>query len=300
MKNKSVNLAIVSNNTFEAKKAVNLEHYDISSALQTTLEFSELIHIFSNKIQELIPHNSFVYSNEIFNLEIKKGITAKNSLAYALKVEDIQLGNLKIMRTRPFKDAELILLESLLCSLIYPLQNATLYKQAVSMAFTDPLTKTHNRAALEDSLQREIQLANRRSNHLSVIFLDIDHFKSINDIHGHEAGDIALASAANCIKDALRGSDVVFRYGGEEFVILLSDTNLDDAQIIAERIRKSIECHTIAYGMEILKLTASLGISSLRGNDTSDSFIKRADDAMYLAKEKGRNQVQLEASAKLI
>lgn len=300
MKNKSVNLAIVSNNTFEAKKTVNLEHYDISSALQTTLEFSELIHIFSNKIQALIPHNSFVYSNETFNLEIKKGITAKNSLAYALKVEELPLGNLKIMRTRPFKDEELILLESLLCSLIYPLQNATLYKQAVSMAFTDPLTKTHNRAALEDSLQREIQLANRRSNHLSVIFLDIDHFKSINDIHGHEAGDIALASTANCIKDMLRGSDVVFRYGGEEFVILLSDTNLDGAQIIAERIRKSVEHHTIAYGMEILKLTASLGISSLRGNDTCDSFVKRADDAMYLAKENGRNQIQLEASAKLI
>ena len=300
MKNKSVSLAIVSNNTFEAKKAVNLQHYDISSALQTTLEFSELIYIFSDKIQELIPHNSFVYSNEGFNLEIKKGITAKNSLAYALKVEDIQLGNLKIMRTRPFKDEELTLLESLLCSLIYPLQNATLYKQAVSMAFTDPLTKTYNRAALEDSLQREMQLAHRRSNHLSVIFLDIDHFKSINDIHGHEGGDIALASAANCIKDALRGSDVVFRYGGEEFVILLSDTNLDDAQIIAERIRKNIEQHTIAYGMEILKLTASLGISSLRGNDTCDSFVKRADDAMYLAKENGRNQIQSEASAKLI
>ncbi|MCK5829689.1 MAG: GGDEF domain-containing protein [Methylococcales bacterium] len=300
MKNKAVNLAIVSNNTFEAKKVVNLQHYDISTALQTTLNISELIHIFSTKIQELIPHNSFVYNNETFDLEIKKGITAKNSLAYALKVEDMELGNLKIMRTRPFKNEELTLLESLLCSLIYPLQNATLYKQALSMAFTDPLTKTFNRAALEETLQREIQLAHRRSNHLSVIFLDIDHFKDINDIHGHEGGDIALASAATCIKDALRGSDVIFRYGGEEFVILLSDTNLDGAQIIAERICKRIEQHTIAYGVEILKLTASLGISSLRGNDTYDSLVKRADDAMYLAKENGRNQIGLESSAKLI
>lgn len=299
MKNKSANLVVVSNNTFEAKKAVNLQHYDISSALQTTLDFSELIHIFSNKIQEHIPHNSFIYSNEEFNLEIKNGIETKNSLAYALKVEDIKLGNLKIMRTQPFKNEDLALLESLLCSLIYPLKNATLFKQAVSMAFTDPLTKALNRAALEDSLKREIHLAHRRSNHLSAIFLDIDHFKSINDIHGHEGGDIALASVANCIKDALRGSDVVFRYGGEEFVILLSDTNLDGAKIIAERIRQNIEQHTIAYGIDILKLTASLGISTLKGNDTCDSFIKRADDAMYQAKEKGRNQIQEEVSAKL-
>lgn len=297
MKKESANLAIVSNNTFEASKAVNLHHYDISSALQTTLEFNELIQIFSTKIQPLIPHNGFIYENDEFGLEIKNGILTKHSCTYALKVEDMQLGSLKIMRRQRFDDEEIKLLESLLCALIYPLKNATLFNQALKMAYTDPLTKTNNRAVFKDTLQREIKLAHRNSSHLSIIFFDIDHFKDVNDNYGHECGDIALTAAANCIKDAVRGSDIVFRYGGEEFVILLSDTDIDGAKVMAERIRKNVENHTIAYGMEILKLTASLGVSTLRGNDDCDSVINRADNAMYRAKENGRNQTQIELLA---
>jgi len=294
MKKESANLAIVSNNTFEASKAVNLHHYDISSALQTTLEFDELIQIFSNRIQNLIPHNGFIYDNDEFELEIKKGIFTKHSCTYALKVEDMQLGSLKIMRRQRFDDDEIKLLESLLCSLIYPLKNATLFNQALKMAYTDPLTKTNNRASFKDTLQREIKLAHRNSSQLSIIFFDLDHFKNVNDNFGHECGDIALTSAANCIKDAVRGSDIVFRYGGEEFVILLNDTDTNGAKVIADRIRKNIENHTISYGMEIIKLTASLGISTLRESDDCDSVIQRADNAMYHAKESGRNQTQVE------
>ncbi len=299
MKKESANLAVVSNNTFEASKAVSLRHYDISSALQTTLDFDELVNIFSNKIQTLIPHNGFVYDNTEFNLEIKKGIVTKHSCSYALKVEEMQLGSLKIMRRQRFSDEEIKLLESLLCSLIYPLRNATLFNQAVKLAHTDPLTKTNNRAAFDDCLQREISLAKRNCSHLSVIFFDIDHFKSINDTYGHKCGDMALASAANCITDAVRGSDIVFRYGGEEFVILLNGTNHEGAKIMAERIRKNVENHTIAHEMNIIKLTASLGVSTLNESDSSESFIKRADEAMYFAKANGRNQVQVESACAL-
>lgn len=300
MKKESTNLAIVSNKTFKATKSANLHHYDISSALQTTLEIPELIDIFSNKAKNLIPHDGFVYTNEEFGLKIEKGFRTKHSCSYSLKVEDIQLGELKLMRRQNFDKKEVQLLENLLCSLIYPLKNAMLYRQAISMAHTDPLTQTYNRTAFNDSLMREIKLARRKSNSLSVIFFDIDYFKSINDQYGHDCGDIVLASAANCIKDVLRASDIVFRYGGEEFVILLSDTSLDGAKIIAERIRQSIENHTVAYGLDLIKVTASLGISSLRGNDNSDMLVKRADNAMYRAKENGRNQVQVELSAQLV
>lgn len=300
MKEESGSLAIVSNNTFEASKAVNLHHYDISSALQTTLEFSELVKIFSDKIRNLVPHNGFVYQNNEFGLEISQGIVTKHSCTYALKVENTPLGSLKLMRRQKFAEKELKLLESLLCSLIYPLKNATLFNQALKMAYTDPLTQTNNRAAFNDTLKREIKLAQRNSSHLSLIFFDIDHFKAINDDYGHDCGDLALSSAANCIKDAVRGSDIVFRYGGEEFVILLSDTDLEGAKLMAERIRLSIEKHTIAYGMKTLNLTASLGVSSLRGNDNSNSLVKRADSAMYKAKQNGRNQVKPEDFAQLI
>lgn len=291
MKDKSVELAVVSNKSFEASTAVNLHHYDISSALQTTLEFNELIAIFANKIQATIPHTSVEYINDEFELEFKRGAVSRHSCSYALKVEEQQLGELKLTRSQRFGKTELKMLESMLCCLIYPLRNATLFHQALKMAYTDPLTRTNNRAAFNDMVLREIKRASRNQQQLSLIFVDIDHFKMINDQHGHACGDMALSSVAAWIKDSVRGTDVVFRFGGEEFVILLAETNLSDAAIIAERIRADIESHTLAYGMEVLNITASLGVSSLREGDGMDNFIKRADTAMYQAKRTGRNRV---------
>lgn len=293
MKKQSAELAIVSNKTFAASTAVNLHHYDISSALQTTLEFDELIGIFCNKIQATIPHNSVEYVNDEFNMEYRKGVVGRHSCCYALKVEEQQLGALKLTRSQRFGKDELKMLESLLCCLIYPLRNATLFHHAVKMAFTDPLTKANNRAAFYDCLQREIKRANRASRHLSLIFVDIDHFKTINDNYGHECGDLALASVASWLMDSVRGGDAVYRYGGEEFVVVLSDTNPDGALVIAERIRADIESHVLAYGMEVMNITASLGVSTLRGDDTLDTLIKRADKAMYQAKRDGRNRVRV-------
>ncbi len=293
MKEKAAELAVVSNKSFAASTAVNLHHYDISSALQTTLEFNELIAIFCNKIQATIPHTSVGYVNDEFNLEYKRGVISRHSCSYALKVEEQQLGELKLTRTQRFSKDELRMLESLLCCLIYPLRNATLFHQALKMAYTDPLTKTNNRTAFNDTLMREIKRAGRSEQHLSLIFVDIDHFKDINDQYGHSCGDLALASVAAWIKDSVRGTDIVFRFGGEEFVILLSDTNLDAAGVIAERIRSDIESHTLAYGMDVLNITASLGVSALRGNDSAESFVNRADAAMYQAKRMGRNRVIL-------
>jgi diguanylate cyclase (GGDEF)-like protein len=270
-----------------------LHHYDISSALQTSLEFNELISIFCNKIQNTIPHNGVEYINEEFDLEFKRGVMARHSCNYALKVEEQQLGELKLTRSNRFSKDELKMLESLLCCLIYPLRNATLFQQALKMAFTDPLTKTNNRTAFNDCLMREIKRAHRNSQHLSVIFVDVDHFKHINDDYGHGCGDLALSSLAGWLKDSVRGSDAVFRYGGEEFVILLSDTDIDGAMVIGERIRADIESHTLAYGMDVLNLTASLGVAALKGSDSPESLVKRADAAMYQAKQRGRNRVEV-------
>jgi len=293
MAKKTANLAVISNNSFEAAKAVNLQHYDISSALQTSLQFNELVAIFSKKIEHLLPHSAYVYSNPEFGLEIKHGVFTQHYCNYALKVENQQLGELKLTRHYRFSEGDLKLLESLLCCLIYPLKNATLYHQALKMAYTDPLTQTNNRASFDDSVKREMSLATRGDKPLSVIFLDIDHFKSINDHYGHACGDVALASVAKWIKENLRSSDLVFRFGGEEFVILLSDTDRDGAKLLAERIRASIEQHTLAYDMNVIKITASLGVSSLQVGDNLDSFVNRADEAMYQAKRNGRNLVLL-------
>lgn len=164
---KSAQLAVVSNKSFEASTAVNLHHYDISSALQTTLEFSELISIFSQKIQATLPHTSVEYNNAEFDLEFSRGVVSRHTCSYALKVEDQQLGELKLTRSQRFSKEELKMLESLLCCLIYPLRNATLFHQALQMAYTDLLTKTNNRASFNDVLQREIKRARRSEQALS-------------------------------------------------------------------------------------------------------------------------------------
>jgi len=240
-----------------------------------------------------VPHSAYVYTNKEFGLEIKNGVFSRHSCSYSLKVEDQQLGELKLMRSHKFDIPDLELLETLLCCLIYPLKNATLYQQALRLAYTDPLTQTSNRAAFDDYMKREISLAGRHSKSLSIIFLDVDYFKHINDQYGHECGDVALSSVAKWIKQCLRSSDAVFRFGGEEFVIILSETDLVGAELVAERIRNTIANHTLSYNMQAVNITASLGVSELRGNDTVDALVKRADGAMYKAKKNGRNQVVL-------
>lgn len=291
MMKKSTNLAVISNKTFEATKVVNLNHYDISSALQTTLEFNKLIANFCNKIESMVPHSGYAYSNAEFGQDIKKGVFGRHSCSYALKLEDQRLGELKLTRQTKFSTDELELLETLLCCLIYPLKNVTLYQKALRMAYTDLLTQANNRASFDHLVQREISLSQRYGKNLALLFLDIDHFKAVNDDHGHDAGDIALAAVAGWIKKSMRTSDMLFRYGGEEFVVLLSETDLAGAKVVAERIRRSIAAATISYDMVALRVTASIGVAALRAGDTADSLVKRADTAMYQAKHGGRNQV---------
>jgi hypothetical protein len=138
MNSNTTHLTVISNDTYEAKKIVNQNYHEISSALQTTLEFHKLIATFSHKIENMVFHSAYMYTNPEFRVEIKKGVFTKNACSYALKYEQQQLGSLKFMRNSEFHDRELELLETLLCCLIYPLRNATIYQQTAKMAYGDP------------------------------------------------------------------------------------------------------------------------------------------------------------------
>jgi hypothetical protein len=154
----SPTLTIIGNNTFETEKVGNLIRYDITSALHKTLEFTKLIPTFSSKIQRHFPHSAFVYKNAEFGLEIKNGVFTRHSCTYALRFEEQQLGKLKLMRNHPFDNAEIELLETLLCCLSYPLKNATLYHQALKMNYIDPLAQTNNRAVFDEPVNWETYL----------------------------------------------------------------------------------------------------------------------------------------------
>ena len=173
------------------------------------------------------------------------------------------MGTISLRRRTRFKKQETSKFENLLTALIYPLRNALLYHQALLSARTDNLTGVFNRTALDDSLNREFELARRQKMPLSGIMVDIDHFKLINDTHGHLVGDTVLASFAECIKTVTRKSDIVFRYGGEEFVIILSNTSLEGAALLSERIRKAVELVKFDAITEDLNITASFGVAGL-------------------------------------
>jgi len=264
----------------------------IVSVLQTTLDYEALIEIFSQEISVMVPHQSVLYEHQTQDIKIEVGSPAKHSCTYQLSAAGQSLGQLTITRSTVFDNQETALFEHLLCSLVYPLRNALLYKGALTAALRDPLTGANNRAAMNAAVIREIELAHRHNTPLSLIALDIDLFKQINDEYGHTAGDCILQAVVERITDCTRSSDMLFRYGGEEFTILLSNTDKDGAMLLAERIRRTIYTSSYKYGEVQIPTSASLGVACINSNDDALTLFERADMAMYKAKDAGRNCVR--------
>jgi diguanylate cyclase len=162
---------------------------------------------------------------------------------------------------------------------------------AERQAATDGLTGLANNRSFRDVLKRSTALADRAGVPLSALMLDIDHFKKVNDNFGHDRGDQALAAIAAAIAGGIRASDFAARYGGEEFVVLLPDTNLDGALAVAETLRTAIASMPLAA---IGLLTVSVGVATMPDHAADgDTLIRAADGALYLAKERGRNRVEV-------
>jgi two-component system cell cycle response regulator len=161
-------------------------------------------------------------------------------------------------------------------------------------ALRDPLTKCFNKKYFVDTLNTEVSYSRRHKTPLSLIIFDLDHFKNINDTYGHIAGDHVLIEIAALVHHLLRTEDVFARYGGEEFVIILRGIGLDDAGILAERVRAAIEHHQFIFGKERLPVTISVGVAQY-DPVTEDplAMVEAADGALYAAKHAGRNRVLL-------
>ncbi|MBI5039738.1 MAG: GGDEF domain-containing protein, partial [Gammaproteobacteria bacterium] len=181
--------------------------------------------------------------------------------------------------------------EKLLCCLLYPLRNALLYRDALALAQKDALTGICNRAALDESLHAEVNLAGRHRTPLSIVVFDIDHFKSINDRHGHSQGDIAIKAVVESAQHCARSTDMLFRYGGEEFVMILRNTTLNGARLLADRIRRKVEKLECQGKRKPITMTVSAGVATLESGETAQKLFERADTALYAAKNSGRNRV---------
>jgi diguanylate cyclase (GGDEF)-like protein len=164
-------------------------------------------------------------------------------------------------------------------------------EQAQERAVTDALTGLLNRYGLQRALAREHAEARRYSRQLACLMIDLDNFKSVNDTYGHSAGDTALQQVATILVEAVRRSDMVFRYGGEEFLALLPETDLDGAVALAEKIREAASARFFGDGQYVFSLTLSVGAANLYNGESGNDMIARADLALYHAKEQGRNRV---------
>jgi len=265
--------------------------------LQTTLNIEEILTQFSKEITETIPHSNLGFVSEVNDINFVLGEPQRHSCTYELTINDTRLGFLSLTRDNPFSDIEINLLEKYICTLHYPLRNAILYQQAVNAASKDPLTGIGNRGAMNSSLHREIELAQRHNRQLGLIMLDVDHFKGINDTYGHSAGDTLLQSLVQCAEKSLRISDMIYRYGGEEFVIILPETDAVGILRLAKRIRRRVEKLQTNIGDQAVCMTISIGISTLGKSDDEKSFFGRADEALYRAKREGRNCIRIAGEA---
>jgi diguanylate cyclase (GGDEF)-like protein len=156
----------------------------------------------------------------------------------------------------------------------------------------DPMTGLNNRRFLEEYVETLVTNVQRKKSHLSILMLDLDYFKMVNDTYGHDAGDAVLKALAKVLKQSVRASDMVIRYGGEEFLIILQDAEGGKADVIAEKIRLAVENIKTQVASVVIQKTISIGISDFPSDsDTFWQAVKYADVALYQAKETGRNRV---------
>ncbi len=163
-------------------------------------------------------------------------------------------------------------------------------RKLTEMSLTDHLTGLKNRRAVEDILSMEMEIARRYERPLCFALIDVDHFKKVNDTYGHDVGDEVLKKLARILKEDLRSPDVLGRWGGEEFALILPETDIKGAEVLCERLREAVEKTTFD---KVNKITISIGLTQFKKEDTMNSLVKRADEALYEAKAKGRNRVEI-------
>ncbi len=270
-----------------------LKILQLTDLLSRSLELEQVLMVFSREIAGLLAHSGYSYSMDSYSLDLQQGAAEGNKLAYHLTIENMDLGELCLYRQTPFSSNEVCQFEDLLGALVYPLRNALMYFATSISAYRDPLTGTHNRAAMEQMLPREIRLAQRHQQDLSLMVIDLDGFKRVNDLLGHQSGDQLLRAVSRVIQQALRDTDILFRYGGDEFVAVLPHTCGEGALEVGDRVLERVAATANTSSDEEVGVTVSIGISSLQGKDSEDQLFARADMAMYQAKRHGKNRLAI-------
>lgn len=274
---------------YQASSSQLSKTWRTSALLQTTLDLKSMLSLFSVEVKNTVNHSGLTYHHRDSKTALHLGRETKQVCRFELLIEQQSLGDITFLRGKPFTLKERTQLEFLLASLVYPLRNALQYLSAYQASMTDPLTGISNRHVLNATLKHEVGLFHRYNVPLTMLVLDVDNFKTINDTHGHDCGDDVIKVIADAVSGCIRETDTLVRYGGDEFVILLSNTSSDGARRISEHIRDTLANLDVLYKGKTIPFTLSIGCASLTDKDEGNSLFVRADDALLAAKKSGRN-----------
>ena len=254
--------------------------------LVTTQELQPLLSIFAGEINKSLPVSGMVYHDGRQQLHLKYSSHSQHTFESILNHQGTPLGKFTYDSQKPLSERQRQIIASMEQQLLQPLANARMFEHNKNLAMRDVLTGLGNRCYFDDSYARMLATATRDKRSFSVLVIDLDHFKRVNDTCGHAVGDQVLVAFAELLKNSLRTNDLSFRLGGDEFVLLLSHDKKQQPERVAERIQEAIKEHTMLsdYG-----ISCSLGSADWRPSDTGESLFNRADQAMYSAKRKGRN-----------
>ena len=263
----------------------------LSRRLSTTLCLETQLGMIAEEALAIIPFDAMNYRNRIARQDFvfSTGVGGPHRCEYRLSLEGNYYGTLSFHRRQRFSEDELTGFEMLISAVICPLRNACRFIAIEQAALTDSLTGIGNKRAMDEALRRAGALAERHGAPWSLILCDLDHFKRINDTFGHMVGDHILARSAEQIDRSLRTSDSVYRFGGEEFAVLLPHTSSGDAKDVADRIRLAIEGLRVDAEESLVSISASCGVATYLQGEDVDHWLARADEALYRAKDHGRN-----------
>lgn len=265
------------------------EQLQLHQRLLGCLETCTLINRFYGWLSEKQLVGSVDYVHPVENITFNTGKAKAHKANYMLRLEQNYLGQVTISSPKKFSDQDLLTHEQSIGILVHYLKNSIEYQTLEKIAFQDGLTGVMNRTALEDLLPQEVERAQRYGFDLSVMMIDIDHFKTINDSIGHIGGDEVLRHVSTAIQSQLRKSDLPFRYGGDEFLLVLPNTDLEGAHKAAKRIMQSLSKEVSEIPNCPISPKLSIGIAASKPGETDEELIRRVDSALYDSKNNGRN-----------
>jgi diguanylate cyclase (GGDEF)-like protein len=262
--------------------------------LQTTLELAQQLQMFSMAVGKILPVTALTLLTAVGEYKAAGSYSGEHEYRSMLVLNEQCLAELVYQSEHPVTPMQQRKLLELEQQWLFPLRNALIVTRLQQLALRDTLTGLGNRRFFDDAIQKALQLTERKQQPLVLILLDLDNFKQVNDNFGHHAGDEVLLAVADAMRSTLRASDNLFRFGGDEFAVLLTAEDAHSAELVAHRLVKAISQHHICVKFGV---SASAGLASHLHDESVKAIFNRADAALYEAKQNGKNVVRTASAA---